>query len=78
MSDDMPAVKEALVALYAVRPGDSLDVGWWGRATNETPCFVPESQVASLCAEGRLAPLEYDQAPEAPVEERPRKRGKEK
>ncbi len=75
----MPAVKEALVALYAVKPGASLDVGWWGRATNDSPCFVPESQVAGLCAEGLLAPLEYDKpTTEAVSEERPRKRGKEK
>lgn len=88
MSDDMPAAKkksEPKVALYTVRPGDVLDVGWWGRATATSPAFVPESEVAGLCAEGLLAPLEYDKSEPLPVAEKavedvvevPRKRKKE-
>ena len=63
MSDDMPAVKrdsEPRVALYTVRPGDSIDIVGYGRATNKDACFVPESLLPSLCEEGRLAPLEPD------------------
>ena len=79
MSDDMPPINrqsEPRVALYTVRPGDSIDIVGYGRATNTDACFVPESLLPSLCEEGRLAPVE----PEAvELEEfKPRKRGKEK
>jgi hypothetical protein len=92
MSDDMPAAKrrsDPRVALYAVRPGDSIDIVGYGRATNTGACFVPESLLPSLCEEGRLAPLEPDVSPvaepydtkqdfpEAVKDVQPRKRKKE-
>lgn len=63
-----------MVALITTVDGMSIDVPPYGRATHEAPCFVPESEVEALCAEGRLKPAAAGDAEPTP----PKRQKKEK
>lgn len=55
MSDDRPSVtipSGEYVALYAKLAGSGYQIGNYGLATTDIPCYVPAEEVAAINAEG--------------------------